>query len=585
MIVKKEELTSALEYLDKCPELSVDSETTGFRYNDRAFSAQFANEEKSFYFDKRILGEEYDKVKLLTKKPRTYYFQNAKFDMRMLSWDGFDFKGTISDLEVLVRLNQNDVHSTSLATTAKANGMEKLGIVEDYIKIHKLWTDVKSKHWDKTERRLHYDKVPIDIMGIYAPHDTRITFDLSKKYLKSLDEKSLDVYKNECALTPVCFDMEMRGALIDPVYTEAQIEYESGLIREARNAFLCITGKVYDGSKSQLIDVFTKAGENIPKTATGRDSLTDDILESFTSPAAKAVQTIRYYEKRISTYYSSFLDLCDEQNRIHPDMRQAGTTTGRFSYRAPNFQNLSKEDEPEDLIRPNLIRRCFIPEPGHYLVSMDYSQMEYRLMLAYAKQHNMIKSVMLGADVHEATAQLVSISRKPAKTLNFAILFGAGLDKLATMLGISKYEAGVLRGKYFNSLPAVQFLIGQIKTTGMTRGYIYNWMGRKLHLPGGISSNSFALPNHLIQSSGADTCKLAMVNIAKEIKGTGIYMSKQVHDQLVFQWPKDQLDKIPRVKEIMEDAFPEKEGMRMKVDVSYSTKSFAEANMIKGIPC
>ncbi len=584
VIVQSSDLLWVLASLNQCAKLAVDTETSGLRYHDRLFSVQFANEDSAYYFDKRILGADFEKIRALFDKHRTWYLQNAKFDLRMLQWEGMHPRGTIIDLEVLVRLDRNDVMTTRLKDTAKREGMEKLDIVDKYIKEHGLSTKVQSKHWDKQEVLLHFDRVPVEFMGKYATHDARITYDLCEKILKRLDPACSEVLKTESALIPVCLEMELSGALIDRDYTKRMLEFECGLIREAKNEFLLITGKIYDGSKQQLIDVFTKAGEVIPKTAKGRDSLTEDILETFTSPAAKSLQKLRHYEKRCSTYYSSFLDLCDDQGRIHPDMRQAGTKTGRFSYRDPNLQNIPKEDDKEDLLRPNLIRRCFVPLPGHTLVSMDFSQQEYRLMLAYAKQANIIDQVMSGMDLHEATAKLVGVTRKQAKTLNFAILYGAGNDKLAGMLSISVVEASILRAKYFQALPMVMHLINDVKNTVSSRGYVHNWLGRKLYLPNNLKAAAYAVPNHLIQSGGADICKRAMVEIAPELKGTDIKMQKQVHDQLVFQVPDDQYDKLPRIKMIMEDVFPTKNNMRMAVDVSWSKKSFAEADMVKGIP-
>lgn len=585
MIVTAENFVETMEHLDKQPTLALDTETYGLRYEDRLFSVQFASAEKSFYFDKRLLVNDFDKIKLLFNKERTWHGQNIKFDLRMMSWEGFHPKGRISDLEVLARLDRNDRLTTKLAHLAKEHGMEKLDTVTQYIKKHpETRTKIKSRYWDKWEELQYFDKVPFDIMSEYAPHDARITYDISEILLQRQDPRCKDVYDLECALTPICFEMEMQGALIDPHYCLSQIEYEAKIIAGEKNKFLMITGQHYDGSKKQLIDVFTKAGETIPKTAKGNDSFTGEILETFTSPAAKCVQEITYYEKRISTYYSSFLDLADAKNFIHPDMRQAGTKTGRFSYRDPNLQNIPKEDDASDFLRPNLVRACFVPIPGHTLVSMDYSQQEYRLMLAYAKQWGLIREVMAGKDLHEATAQLVGITRKQAKTLNFAILYGAGDEKLAWMLGITVSQASMLRAKYFAALPMVQFFINEVKRTVKSRGHVYNWMGRKLRLPGGFASGAYAVPNHLIQGSGADVCKKAMVDIYPEIRGTGIKIQKQVHDQLLFQWPDDQFDKIPRVKEIMENVFPEKNGMRMKVDVAYSKRSFAEAHMVKGMP-
>ena len=570
-----------LDYLHQQHTLAVDAETTGVRWHDRLFSIEIATREKEFHFDKRILGSEFDKLKLLFEKPRTYYLQNAKFDMRMLHWENIVLRGTILDLEVLVRLYKNDVMSTRLKDTARLFGMEKLNIVDEYISKHKLYTKRQSPHWDKEFKDLHFDRVPVDILGQYAAHDARITFDLCEKILPLIDERSREVLDNETALIPICSIAELDGCLIDRAYTSKTLDYEKGLIKDSKDRFLLAAGKIFDGSKSQLLDVFTKAGEDIPKTAKGNPCLDAAALDSFISPLAKIVQEIRFYEKRCSTYYSSFLDLCDERGRLHADMRQAGTTTGRFSYRDPNLQQLSKEDSEEDFKRPNLIRACFIPEKDHVLVQFDYAQQEYRLLLAYANQWDLIEKIMGGMDVHQATADMVGISRKHAKTLNFAVLYGSGPDNIASMLGISVDGAVTLRNKYLARLPMVQQFIATVKLTACSRGHVYNWMGRKLHLPGGIRGNAYAVPNHLIQGGGADVCKRAMVDIAPLLSKIGARLHSQIHDALVFQWPKENLDMIPEIVEVMKNAWPIKNGMEMAVDVKWSDKSLAERDLVK----
>src|SRR5690606_20649050 len=123
------------------------------------------------------------------------------------------------------------------------------------------------------------------------------------------------------------------------------------------------------------------------------------------------------------TYYSSFLHYADERNILRPSLNQGGTTTGRFSSNNPNMQNCPKEDEEGDKEKPFLIRSCFIPRPDHYYVPIDFDQQEYRLMLDYAGERQLIDMVLSGMDVHNATAEMLGSTRKRAKTLNFAIIY------------------------------------------------------------------------------------------------------------------------------------------------------------------
>ncbi len=559
--------------------LSLDTESTGLSEKDRPFALIVSDGVNTDYLDERVHSREQIARQIdALMGCRTLIAQNAKFDLRMLQHWGFDlakYGGKVADTAVLGRLVRNDHMSYSLADAGARIGFPKSDEVKKYIGKHHLYTFRNSQYKSKRAKDMHFDRVPIDIMERYAKNDAYVTFKLYEKLLPQLDPRSVDVWEMECALTPVLFDMERAGIRVNVPYVERAIEHEMGLIREAKSQFLLATGREYDNSKTMLVEVFSAAGETIRKTSKGNDSLTDDDLERFTSPAAQLVQRIRHHEKRVGTYYSSFIELRDSDDILHADIWQSGTTTGRLSYRDPNLQNCPKE---EDSVEPFVVRGSFMPREGNIFVSIDYKQQEYRLMLAYAKHRRLIEEVMAGKDVHQATADLVRISRHQAKTLNFAILYGAGPDKISQMLGISIYEARILREKYFNSLMEVEQLIFNIVKRGQGCGFVFNWFGRKLH----INHRDFAykLPNYVMQGGGADICKLAMVSCSRLLGGTDIKMVLQVHDALIFEGPKEQFKKIlPDITKAMNDVFPEKAGMRMDVDVTWSAESLAERQM------
>lgn len=578
MLITKEILSSTLDSLEQEPILAVDCETTGLYFHDRLFSIQLAGSKREAYFDKRILRCSWHHVVNFFSRPRTWVLQNAKFDLRMFRHDGIELKSRIEDLEVLARLENNNHLTYSLASIVSRLGMEKLSDIKEWVKKNKgvgftkrplKWSGLEVEDW-------HLENAPLDLMVAYGCRDVRVTYDARNILLSRLDPVSSPVWENEVRLTPICFEMEWRGVKVDTAYAEKMIHYENGLVREALHQFRLVTGEEFNNSREQMMRVFTDAGENIPKTAKGNPSFTEDVLFSFKSPAAKAIQQIRYRQKRITTYYASFLDRVDENGILRPDMRQAGTATGRFSYRDPNLQNIPKEDSDEDMARPNLVRRCLVPREGHTFVSIDYSQQEYRLMLAYANEKKLIREVMDGADVHQAMADLLGLSRSYAKTVNFGCLYGSGEDKLSQMLGVSVREAQKILNNYFTRIPGVDRLITHIQMTARSRGHIYNWLGRKL-MTGGRQF-CYKMPNHLIQGGGADICKSAMVALGGEP------MVLQIHDQLVLEVPTGDYDRISHWVKTMEDVFPEKNGMRMKADVEWSTKSMAVRDMVKGIP-
>lgn len=579
MIVQPNQVEDVLNRLRGQPKLCFDTETTGLSQTDRAFGLAIATEKEEFYFDNRVVPNVTLHEIIKNTHALTMVAQNAKFDLRMIegTW-GAPMYAWVEDTEVLARIVRNDHLSYSLDAQAKREGMEKFDSTKEYIKKNKLHTDSTTRTGE-TVRRLHFDKVPLEIMAPYAANDARITFDLHTKYQRLLDPRSIPVWQTEKALTQICYRMERKGIKVNEKYTSDAYLHCAELIRECKNNFKLFTGVDYDNKKTTLVDIFTKAGEVIPKTDKGNDQLTDEVLSSFKSPIAKLVQETRSYEKMLSTYYSSYLDLMDDDCIIHPDMRQAGTTTGRFSYREPNLQNIPADEDSEDLFVP---RACFMPRAGKVFVAMDYKQQEYVLMLAYAKHHTLIKQVMDGADVHQAMADMVGIQRREAKTLNFACLYGAGPAKISGMLKIDLDAATRLRQKYFSRLREVEVLIKEVTRIGKARGYIYNWAGRKLFV--NHPDFSYKFPNYLIQGGGADICKKAMVECDEILGQFDADMVLQIHDALYFEMTEaDMPVLIPKLVKAMQDVFPEKNGITMKVDVKWSAKSLAERDMNKWI--
>lgn len=584
MRVTPENLRQVLDEIGAHRVLAIDTETTGLERTDLPFALIIAVESGTYYFDERVIPNFWSTPELgwiLSHSCKCYVFQNAKFDMKMLARRGIHMRlGKIYDVAIMARLIKNDHFGKaySLEAQAKRHGMEKLDEVKKYIAKEKLYED-RTTYLGETNRVPRYDRVPLEIMERYALNDARVTYDLYNIYLHQLDETDLRVFDNECRNTRVCLDMEEAGVYIDMDYTLAAREYEYGILAQAKLAFREAAGFDYVNSAKSLCPLFEKEGEKLHFTDMGNPSLTDDILESYTSPTARLVQSIRHVEKRISTYYDSYLNLASAQGTIHPTMWQAGTRTGRFSYSDPNLQNVPKE---KGATVPYVVRGCIIPRPGHIFVSLDYSQMEYRMMLAYANEKRLIKQVLAGVDVHQATADLLKIERDYAKTLNFAILYGAGADKIAGMLGISRSQAMMLKARYFMGLPAVESFINKVIDTGRSRGWVANWLGRKLHAD---YEYCYALPNHLIQGGGADVVKVAMNRIDTEVSlGSSVGLVLQVHDQLLFEIKPEDLSKVAQIKEIMENVFPPLNDMRLSVDVSWSAKSFAERDMVKGIP-
>lgn len=444
MIVSRSNFDFVLSVLAGSPRLGLDSETTGLSEEDRPFSIIMADATDEYYFnfqqyptvaEEFILGDEHkQKLKdFFTDTTKTYYISNAKFDMRMLGYEGIEIKGTVFCTNQMGRLLRNDhITGYGLDVSCQRIGYGKDKTVDIYIQKNKLYrTD---KHGDKQPC---FDKVPFDIITKYGEKDARLHYILGeylREKLSNYPELQSQI-ETEQNLTKTVFAMERTGIRVDTLYIRDAIDYEERLIRESMESFLALTGYEYDNKKSTLLNVFAKAGVKIPLTEKGNPSITDDVLEEIDGEVATTIRDIRSREKKIATFYTNFLRFADRDGIIHPDFVPSGTVTGRFSCRNPNVQQLAKEEGSDEAF---LVRGCFIPRPGKVFVSIDYKAQEMRLLADYAGDSRLVATIMSGKDVHQATADLAGISRSHAKTVAFSCI---GEDQLVlTDKGLVKIQ-------------------------------------------------------------------------------------------------------------------------------------------------
>jgi DNA polymerase-1 len=571
--------------------LALDTETTGLEETDRPFSFQVATNKEEYYFDSRVIPNLWGmlEIRSFLSSDRTWILQNPKFDMRMLDSVGCPVGGRIIDLTIAARLVRNDHLTYSLDAQAKRYGMAKDDKVKQYIKDNNLYSE-RIDQFGKAQKNPQYDQVPIELMEEYGCRDVRVTYNLYvNHYLPIIgcDTGLSSSSELESDLTRACYAMERRGIELDRQYTVKAMQHESHKLKVSKARFSVLLGAQFKNS-AKYIQGLIKT--QLPKTDEGNPSLDDEVLESLlhcedkvTKGMAEIVREIRRSDKLIGTYYKNYLNLVDSNGFIHPNMWPGGTRTGRFSYSDPNLQNLHKD---KGSTAEYVVRGCFKPRSGHAFLAFDYEQMEYKVMAAYANDQRIIKKVMAGADFHQAIADQLGIDRDKAKTLNFACLYGSGADQIGNMLGISSFEARTLKTKYFLGMPKVDEFIAKVINAGRTRGYVTTWSGRKLYCE---PEFAYALPNHLIQGGCADIVKRAMVELHKTIPH--IPMVLQIHDELVFDAPIEYItDKaIQTIKSIMQNAFPEKNGLRLTVDASISFKSLAKRDFEpitnKEFPC
>lgn len=582
--------------------LAYDTETTGlFPYlGDRPFAFVFSNGEGELYLDSRENDLDYIGTclqKVFEDDTKTIFIHNAKFDMhhtrewmRDVLGRRIEFRARIIDTEVLARMVNNTRLSYSLDSIAKVYGYAKDDSVKAYITKHKLYEQYTTP-WGDTDKKPCYDRVPRAIIQPYAELDARICYSIGIKLLEDLHNLNVaypqrlvpqkDLFKvleTEIEFTKVLFDMEVEGVNCDLSYTKRAFITETEKTANADKDFEQLTGEPLTDSAKFLEKTFRAYPDDyarIERTAKGNPSFTDAVLSKFTSPVATAIRRRRESFKKLRTYYGNFIQMRSENGKIHTNFRQAGTATGRLSCSAPNFQNVNKEELTEDL----MVRRCFVPPPNWYWVSIDYQAQEFRMLLDLAAEKRVIADVLNGTDVHQATANLVGVTRKEAKTINFGLLYGMGKQKLADSLGVSLVKAGDLRSQYFENLP----MISQFTQAIMNKakgGYITNWFGRTYLFEKEYAHKAV---NYVIQGGCSDVMRLAMIAISKYIKENNLRskMILSIHDELCFNMPSEELYHIKKFQELMTQAYPHRY-LPLTTEASISLKSWADVEKYHG---
>jgi len=448
MIIERAGFKEIVEKLRSTATLSLDLETTGLRpfHGDRILSAIVSDKTNSFYFNfwpYEGIGPEFilplewfEELKTILAN-KLIYMANPKFDLSFARPKDIE-QWNIHDVLVVERLIKNDrIGKYSLQTVANEYGFKKSDAVEEYIDKHHLWEWVIIPGKKTRVKNKFFYKVPFQLMASYGEIDGRITFDTGEAQLVKLQEMNLRYFKSsakrniytplnyEKKLTPILWKMENKGVRIDTGYCEEAVDYLKRELTQYEEEFKTITGlEDFRDSPKFLAPVLEKYGVELGKTDKGNDQVDSKILKKSGLPVCDAILNWRQTSKRLNTYFRAFLYHADASGVVHTNFRQGGTKSGRMSSSDPNLQNQKSEDEiPDDSedFHPYPIKKAFVPRIGRRFVELDYDQMEFRLMLMYAGQLDLMRKIMEeGLDPHQATADITGLIRKRAKTMNFA---------------------------------------------------------------------------------------------------------------------------------------------------------------------
>lgn len=571
----------------------IDTETTGLKWmkKDGLFLVALANDSGPVYcinfqdystfnpqlwgvFESDWVNTNPDRFKILFKEESVWVGHNIKFDYHMLHKKGFELRGTLKDTMVRERLLDNDKMTYSLANTVKRTfpDLEKSDLVEKFIEENGLY-HVEIGAFGKPFKNKYYHMVPFNILVHYAAMDIHVTRELYKNQEARLlvlnDIRDLTkVMELEENITRICCEMEQTGIQIDKEYCQKASDYESDRILKSANKFKELTGMELIDSSKFLSPIFKELGFDPPQTEKANDSISATFLEKIDHDVARTILEHRDAMKRLVTYFNGFLALADKYDSIHADMKQSGTRTGRFSYSEPNLQNIPAQ---EGCVYP--VRASLIPREGFIFVGIDYAQQEFRLMLDYAKEMELIDKIKNGHDPHQATADLTGLTRQAAKTLNFGLLYGMGIQKLADALKITYEEAKEFKHQYFRALPMVKQFIYAATDRAKSRGAVYTWLNRKLDFMN--VDFAYKATNALIQGGCADITKTAMVRSREYILENKLKsrMLIQIHDEILFEIAEDEVEHVTALQKIMEEAYVAKH-LPLTTSVAYSIESF-----------
>ena len=371
----------------------------------------------------------------------------------------------------------------------------------------------------------------------------------------------------ELPLVHVLKEMEQEGVRVD-VDMLRKAEHELTLEMNAlEQQVYQLTNRSFNiNSPKQVGEILfdeLKLDTRVKKSKSGNYSTSEEVLQSIKDkhPVVGLIINYRELMKLISTYITALPTYINPQTgKIHTTYNQTTTATGRLSSSNPNLQNLPIRSE-----RGQLIRSAVIPDDGCMFLSADYSQIELRLMAHFSQDPHLLHAFHSGQDIHAATAakifaipieDVTKEQRRQAKTANFGIIYGISAFGLAQQLDCSRADAKALIDGYFAAFPGVIDYIERQKEIARKTGYAITLFGRKRYLPDILSHNatvrSFAERNAVnspIQGTAADIIKMAMVTISRRLKEEGLKakMIMQVHDELNFNVPMDEVDRVKQL--------------------------------------
>ena len=490
---------------------------------------------------------------------------NLKYDIKVLSNYGMPVKGPLFDTMIAHYLINPDMR----------HGMDILA--ETYLNYQPV--SITKLIGKKGKNQLSMRDIPLNDQTEYAVEDADITLQLKKHFIEELKKGNVIKLFNEIELplVSVLTAMEIEGINLNTNFlNELSIKLTNDINRLEKTIFDQAGEEFNIASPKQLGVVLfenMKLVDKPKKTKTGQYSTAEDVLSNLSKDHEIIANVLEYrqFKKLQSTYVDALPnEINPNTGRVHTAYAQAVAATGRLSSTNPNLQNIPIRTE-----RGKQVRKAFIPRDENYvLLAADYSQIELRIIAALSEEETMIEAFKNGEDIHASTAakvfdvplsEVTREQRSNAKTVNFGIIYGVSAFGLSNQTDLTRKESKELIDLYYETYPKLKNYMsaqvdfardnGYVETVLQRRRYLKDINSRNAIVRGAAERNAVNAP---IQGSAADIIKIAMINIFKRFEKEGFKskMLLQVHDELVFDAHKDELEIIkPIIKYEMEHAF------------------------------
>ncbi len=561
LVQTAEELREVVAEVGRHAEFCFDTETTGFDiFNDRIVGLSLAVEpHKAWYvpFSEATKAEYVAILKpLFEDETKAKIGQNIKFDLMVLRQLGIEVAGRLIDTMILHYLIDPESRHNMNA------------LAERYLNYRPIEIETLI---GRGAKQLTMDMVGVERVCEYAAEDADITLQLKAVLYPEVVKMGVEKLYHEVEepLIRVLAEIEMAGVRID---TEALAAYAVELNEKLQELEAAVRAEAEEptlniNSPRQLGEVLfgkMRIAEKPKMTKTKQFCTDEEYLQGFASKHRIVALVLEYrgVKKLLSTYVEALPLLVNRKTgRIHTSFNQAVTATGRLSSTNPNLQNIPVRDA-----LGKRIRQAFIPsDEEHLLLSVDYSQVELRLMAHLSGDESLIAAFAHGEDIHAATAarlfgktiqEVSSEERRRAKTANFGIIYGISAFGLSQRLEIPRKEAKELIDGYFRSYPKVEEYMNRVVAEAREKGYVETIFGRRRYLNDILSRNAVArgvaernAVNAPIQGSAADIMKMAMVEVSRRFHEEGILsrVILQVHDELVIDLLKTEEEQVRRI--------------------------------------